>query len=398
MAIAALQQIIGASTHEKVRSGSSDQGIVTGTAQERRGTVSREDGVIPHPTDQNRVSSPTRYGLVIRPAIRSVEVIEIERHAVGKLGDGEGREEIDEVGQQNPIAGCSNRDLVDGEPITGIEQDKIARRNPGPKLKTIHIGRALVGNFVSNLIETISGIEHIGVASPSTVQDIIAGAPDERVIPVAGPQGLTTAQPQHAIVGEGSEHLPVASSGPLHQDFALEQLGKRQLSSIRKMKCIDCVWPSGIFRGNSEKMQSIPRRTNSNRQAPPAECPVIRHTQHLLRDAGTELHRIGVSCSRLVIDQIESVTLIEHIGVITGSAEQHIVSGTAFNYIITSPSLDDLGLRGTRHHFTIVNTQRRIHECQQARLIATRDVLNPTTESNDLSHQRPGHPTQVEVR
>ncbi len=182
MAIAALQQIIATSTHEKVRSGSSDQGIVTGSAEERRGTVSRKDGVIPHPTDQNRVSSPTHDGLVIRPEIRAIELIEIENDAVGKFSDCEGRERIDQVGQQNRIPGRSNRDPVHGEPIACIEQGQIARRDPDPKPDTIHIGRVLIGDFVLNLIEAISGIEHIGVASPSTVQNVIPGASDERVI------------------------------------------------------------------------------------------------------------------------------------------------------------------------------------------------------------------------
>ena len=370
---------------------------MTVSAKERRSTVSRKDGVIPHPTDQNHISIPAYNGLVISPAIRGVEVIEIERHAVGKLGDGESREIIDEVGQQNLIPRSSNRDSVHGEPIACIEQGQIACRDPGLKPETIHIESVLLTNVVPNLIDAVSGIEHIGVASPSTVQDVIPGASDERVIAVAGRKGVTAAQPQHAIVGEGSEHLPVASSGSLHQDFALEQLSKRQLSSIREMKDVDRVRPGRILRRHSEKMQSISRRAKPHRQASCAECPAIRDMQHILRDAGIELHRIDVSPSRLVIDEIKTVTLIEHIGVVAGSAKQHIVACSSCNHIITALSLDDFGLRGARHRFTIVSTQRRIHQGQQAGLIATGDVLDATTEGDDLSHQRPSCPTRIEV-
>ena len=91
------QQIVATSTHEQGCSGSSDHGIVTASTKERRCPVSSKDGVVPHSTDQNWVSSPTHDGLVIRPEIRGIKVVKIERDAVGKLGDGQRREIIDEI-------------------------------------------------------------------------------------------------------------------------------------------------------------------------------------------------------------------------------------------------------------------------------------------------------------
>ena len=121
---------------------------------------------------------------------------------------------------------------------------------------------------------------------------------------------------------------------------------------------------SGIVRADSEKVQPIARCAYPHRHAPYAGGSAIRHPQHLLRDAGAKLHCIRVSRSWLILDQIEPVTLIEQIGVVANSAEQDIVAGAAFKYVITALRLNDFSARGTNHRLGIVGTNCWIHQGQ----------------------------------
>ncbi len=175
---------------------------MAGKTDHGRRCSSGKDGVVPQSTEQHLFPTIPKNGLRGGHPTCCVKIIKIEGHAVGKLRNSKPRTVTDNIGEKDRIASCSNLNSIHGKAITGIKRGQIVDRNPGSESKTIDIGKTCV---ILNHIHPISRIKEIGVAALSTVQHIMTGSTDERVITGTRGQSLTSAEPQQAIMGEGSE-------------------------------------------------------------------------------------------------------------------------------------------------------------------------------------------------